>query len=66
MERVRDFIAGNPGCTVKEIMDARVEHHYSCDSTARSCIPRNLLSIEKGVRGEMSGGKWRFWIEEAS
>lgn len=63
MDRVREFIQAMPGCTVKDILD-NCSHHYLCDATARSCIPKNLMTIEKGIRAERDGRMWRFYPEE--
>lgn len=49
MDRVRDFIAKNPGCTLREIMDwLDHQHHYSSDQTARQSIRMALENWERG------------------
>lgn len=64
MDQVHEFIKGQPGCTVKEIL-SHCTHHYLTDATARSCIPKNLMTIEKGIRAEKDGRVWRFYPAEA-
>lgn len=36
---VGQFVATNPGCTIRELV-AGIDHHYLSDSTARSCLNR--------------------------
>lgn len=42
---VSRFIATNPGCTMKELVDG-IRHHYGCDATARSCL-RKWIGTDK-------------------
>lgn len=62
MDGVREFISRNPGCTIKEIMDGIKKHHYSSQSTARSCIRVALGSFEKGIEIKQDGNAFRYFI----
>lgn len=55
---VRDFVHRYPGCTMREMVTG-IEHHYNCDSTARSCL-RNWIGTEKipGIEQRWEQGKW--------
>ncbi len=44
---VREFLAGRDWTPVREIV-AEVTHHYITASTARSCLAKNLRTIEVG------------------
>jgi hypothetical protein len=47
-ERWRKYVESHPGCSLKEIISA-MGHHYSSDSTAKSCM--STLIIEGKVKG---------------
>ncbi len=61
MDRVKDFIKWNPGCTIGEIVKG-VEHHYASSSTARSVIPQRLIDLEK-VTMVRDGKLMRFYLD---
>ena len=66
MARVRRFIGENPGCTLKMIMDELGKMHYMTDASARSTIPKNLLTIESECcRVDKSKRPHRFYIKES-
>jgi hypothetical protein len=49
---LRNLVAGNPGIKLTEALK-RIKHHYKKDSTARSCMAKNIL------RGYVDGVKLR-------
>lgn len=66
MGQVRRFIEKNPGCTIKMIMTELGKMHYSSDASARSTIPRSLMSIESEWCGvDKSKRPYRFYIKES-
>ena len=46
IEQVRSFLQGKGWVKFKDIID-NTKHHYASTSTARSCLSRNLQTIEK-------------------
>lgn len=62
-DRLVRFVGQNPGCTLKEAIDA-IPHHYSSDLSARTALP-NLLrrGIIEGIRIDKQGGRLRLYVE---
>ena len=60
MEAVQEYIAENPGCTIREIIDD-VPTHYSTSRTARSSIPAWLRDERFPIRVETEGKLLRFY-----
>ena len=60
-QRVLAYVQKNPGCTMRELVDS-IRHHYSSDTTARSCL-LGWISVHKvpGVRAERDGRRMRLW-----
>ncbi len=57
---VAEFVAANPGCGMKAVLEG-IKHHYRTDSTAGQCILFWITSGRiRGVRGEWKRGAWRF------
>lgn len=56
-ERLREYVAKNPGASLKAVMDAlKGKHHYANDSSARGSIVKWVdLGKIKGVRIERIG-----------
>lgn len=61
---LRRFVEKNPGCTMKQAVDG-IEHHYSKDKTAVSCLRDHVGSgVIEGIRVEEEGRAWRLFPEE--
>lgn len=60
---IRDVLKDRPGLTTRELVDA-VDHHYSSDASARSCLPRWLNQrVIEGVRGDAER-PMRWYLDE--
>jgi len=58
---VTSYIAANPGCTLKDIID-NVATHYHSKSTAKSCIVEYIRKgIIPGIRTEKKGTSLHFY-----
>ena len=61
---VAAFVAKNPGCSLKQLVDS-VNHHYRSDSSARQTIARDVrFGRIKGVRAEKAGRALAFFPAE--
>jgi hypothetical protein len=58
---VAAFVALHPGCTMRELVDG-VDHHYSNDASARSCL-RHWLGEDKipGIERRADGRTWHLF-----
>ncbi len=63
MDSAREYIAANPGCTVKELI-AGINHHYQTTSSARTSLV-HWLEQDETVR-VMRDGMIRFYPADAS
>ncbi|MCI0489371.1 MAG: hypothetical protein L0229_22490 [Blastocatellia bacterium] len=62
---VRDAVTGNPGLTIKELVDG-ISTHYHAPSTARSCLKKWIEAGKvKGVRIEKDGRVLRLYPDDA-
>jgi hypothetical protein len=68
MDHVKRFVAGNPGCTLKEIVtEVKSYHHYASDKSAISCIRTALARWETDwCRVEVSGKEFRYYVREVN
>lgn len=65
-QALREFVAKNPGCTMKQAVDG-IEHHYRKNQTAVSCLRGYLRDgVIKGIRLEENGRAWRLFPAEDS
>jgi hypothetical protein len=65
IDKVRNFIEENPGCTLKEIMaDIIDEHHYKSTQSARGSIRIALETFENWCRVEKSTKPYTYFIAE--
>jgi len=61
---IKKYLARNPGCTWKELIE-NVDHHYNSNSTARSCIYRWINEgVIKGIKIEKYGTNTLLFLEE--
>lgn len=60
MDRCVAFVKKNPGCTIREIMEAE-SHHYGSDKTARSSIAQWLESSHFPIRVELKERRRHFY-----
>ena len=66
MDRIAEFLREHGPATAREIIEA-VEHHWSCSSVARSCVLKNILTVEepKGwIRSFRTGKAWTFELTD--
>jgi len=64
-QRVIDFVARNPGTTMKELVDG-IDHHYQTSATARSTLARQIQDgLIEEVRVERDGRLIRLYRNEA-
>lgn len=55
----REFVGGNPGCTVRDLV-AGIRHHHSSDSSARQNLARWIVAQSvAGIRADRIDGKLR-------
>lgn len=61
---LKKFVSENPGADMKTIVTS-INHHYRCDSNARSSIIQNIRDgFIDGIRIEKSGRKINLYPEE--
>lgn len=64
MNKAQEFIAANPGCTIKELVES-IDHHYSNNASARGSL-LHWLEVKKVCRMDRSGHAVKLFPLEAA